>query len=118
MSPRNAGLWLALIQEGLAADRPTIPNLPPNTGGFYIATDTGVISVWSNAQWNAFGQTGSTTGVTFAALPASPYIGQVAFITDAASTVLGANAAGAGAGKVLVAWNGTHWVVGGGATLS
>lgn len=118
MAVKNAALWLALIQEGLAADRPTVPNLPPNTGGFYIATDTGVISVWSNAQWNALGQTGGTTGVAFAALPAAPYIGQTAFVTDLSATALGGNAAGGGTGKALVAWNGTHWVVGGGATLT
>lgn len=118
MAPRNAALWLALIQEGLAADRPLVPNLPPNTGGFYIATDTGAVTIWNGSAWAAFGTVGDTTGVAFAALPAAPFIGQTAFITDAASTVLGANAAGGGAGKVLVSWDGAHWRVGGGATLT
>lgn len=118
MSPRNAALWLALVQEGLAADIPTIPQVPPNCGAFYIASDTGQVFLWNGSAWSNFGQVGATTGVLFAALPAAPFIGQTAFVTDLAATVLGGNAAGAGTGKALVAWDGTHWKVGGGATLT
>lgn len=123
MSNNNNGLWLGLIGLGVIADRPSIPTPPPGVGTFWFATDTGAVSAWNGA-WhdianvNAGGSPSGSLGVAFAALPAAPFIGQTAFVTDLVSSVLGANGAAGGAHKALVAWDGTHWVVGGGATLT
>lgn len=42
-------LWTGAVRAGLAADRPTVPDFPSDTFGFYYATDTGALS---------FGKTG------------------------------------------------------------
>ena len=39
------------LGAGLAASRPAAPVLPAGTLGVYIATDTGVVSVWNGAAW-------------------------------------------------------------------
>lgn len=120
----NNGLWLQLVGTGLIADRPNIPTPPPGVGCFWIATDTGNISAWNGSAWSNIGSTtagggaSGSLGVAFAALPAAPFVGQTAFVTDLAATALGGNAAGGGALKASVAWDGTHWKVGGGATLT
>lgn len=36
-------LWSGAVRKGLAADRPTVPDFPSDTFGFYFATDTGVM---------------------------------------------------------------------------
>lgn len=51
------------------------------------------------------------TGVAFAALPASPSAGTVAYVTDSNTAIWGATVAAGGANKVLVVWNGTAWTV-------
>lgn len=124
MSNNNNGLWLALVGLGVIADRPGIPQVPPGVGALWIATDTGNVSAWNGSAWSnisnttAGGGTSGSVGVAFAALPSAPFIGQTAFVTDLSATALGGNAAGAGSGKALVAWDGAHWKVGGGATLT
>lgn len=50
------------IGQGLAADRPTAPNIPAKAIMFYVATDTGVQSIWANNTWNTVG--GSYSGTT------------------------------------------------------
>lgn len=121
MSNNNNGLWLALVGLGVIADRPQIPVVPAGVGAFWIATDTGNISAWNGTAWSnvtGSGAASGSLGVTFANLPAAPFIGQTAFVTNLAATVLGGNAAGGGTGKAVVAWDGTNWKVGGGATLT
>jgi hypothetical protein len=49
---------------------------------------------------------------TFATLPAAPVIGQRDFITNSNTAVFLAAAAGGGANKVPVVYDGTNWVVG------
>src|SRR5579885_605020 len=49
--------------------------------------------------------------LTFATLPASPAAGTICYITDCNINTWGATAAGGGADKVLVWWNGAHWTV-------
>lgn len=36
-------LWTGAVTKGLAANRPTVPDFPSDTFGFYYATDTGVL---------------------------------------------------------------------------
>jgi hypothetical protein len=51
------------------------------------------------------------TAKTFATLPSSPVAGMQAYITDCNTTTWGATAAGGGANKVMVWYNGTYWTV-------
>ena len=48
---------------------------------------------------------------TFATLPASPQIGQMAYVSDSNTVVWGATIAGSSTNKVLGWWNGTAWTV-------
>lgn len=48
-------LWVGAVRSGTAANKPTIPDFPSETFGFYYETDTGVLSfgvsggsAWSN----------------------------------------------------------------------
>lgn len=36
-------LWTGAVTKGLAANRPTVPDFPSDTFGFYYATDTGLL---------------------------------------------------------------------------
>lgn len=36
-------LWTGAVTKGLAANKPTVPDFPSDTFGFYYATDTGVM---------------------------------------------------------------------------
>jgi hypothetical protein len=49
--------------------------------------------------------------VTFDELPASPYLGQPAVITDSTTNTWGATIAGGGAFGVLGVWTGVTWTV-------
>jgi hypothetical protein len=51
------------------------------------------------------------TEVTFANLPTSKAIGDIANVSDSNTATWGANAAGGGSNHVLVRWNGTNWTV-------
>lgn len=51
----SADLWLKLMRCGLAADRPTAPDVVPNTTPAYLAKDTGVLSFWINGAWETAG---------------------------------------------------------------
>jgi hypothetical protein len=44
-------LWFGVAQAGLAVNRPTVWELPEQTFGFYLAVDTGDISVWNGSGW-------------------------------------------------------------------
>ncbi len=45
------GRVTSLIAQGLAADRPAVPNIDPDTISFYFATDTSELSVYANSTW-------------------------------------------------------------------
>lgn len=45
--------WVGLIRHGLAADRPTAPDVVPLTIIFYFATDTRALSAWVDGAWIA-----------------------------------------------------------------
>ena len=51
------------------------------------------------------------TGLTVAALPATPTVGMIARVTDATAPVVGVTVAGGGAAAALVWYNGTAWTV-------
>ena len=51
------------------------------------------------------------TGVAFAALPAAPVAGTLAYVTDSNTATWGATVAGGGANVVLVVFNGSVWTV-------
>jgi hypothetical protein len=48
---------------------------------------------------------------TFANLPQSPTVGQLAFVTDATLTTWGSTVAGGSTNSVLAQWNGTVWTI-------
>jgi hypothetical protein len=48
---------------------------------------------------------------TFANLPQSPTVGQLAFVTDSNSVTWGGTVAGGSSSKVLAQWNGSNWTV-------
>lgn len=48
---------------------------------------------------------------TFATLPRTPTIGQLAIVSDSSTAAWGAVIAGGGANQVLAFWNGTAWKV-------
>ena len=58
------------------------------------------------------GGTVTHTGLAFASLPTA-VAGMVAYVTDSNTATWGATAAGGGANKVLVWYNGTNWTVAG-----
>jgi len=56
--------------------------------------------------------TGIIPETIFASLPATPFDGQLANISDGSTQVWGANeTTGLGAFKTLLRWNGTNWTV-------
>lgn len=57
--------------------------------------------------------TAKLTPIAFASLPASPAEGWMAWVNDSNTATWGATAAGGGANKVLVVYNGTNWTVAG-----
>lgn len=116
MSNNNNGLWLQLVGTGVAADRPNIPTPPPGVGCFWIATDTGDISVWNGSAWTTIGSTSGVVRIktyTFAQLPAAPVEGQAAFVSDSNVSTIGDTVAGGGADKVFAIYDGANWIVGG-----
>lgn len=60
-------LWRSLIMVGLAANRPTTPDVSASDQGcFYYATDTGTLSMYAGAAWSTITQSAETvmTGIT------------------------------------------------------
>lgn len=45
------GIITAFLGQGLAAARTVTPNIHPSAIGIFKATDTGVLSIWSNSAW-------------------------------------------------------------------
>lgn len=118
MSNNNNGLWLGLVGLGVIADRPNIPTPPPGVGQFYIATDTGTLTVWNGSAWvdiATFAPAGAVSAVAFTELPATPAAGNIAYVDDLADNTVGATAAGAGTDSGLVVYDGANWIVGGAA---
>lgn len=82
--------------------------------GFSFSTDT-ILRIRNRAQNADAAITASYVGhgaLTFATLPTG-VAGHVAYITDCNTATWGATAAGGGANKVLVWFNGTNWTVAG-----
>ncbi len=60
-------LWVGAVRRGLAANKPTVPDVPSDTIGLYLEVDTGVMSVSSTTA-----TTGSMAWATLGAVgPAS-----------------------------------------------
>lgn len=53
---KNGYLGIAVL--GLAAKRPTLPDVDPSNTSFFYATDTGVLSVWNGTAWVTLGTAG------------------------------------------------------------
>jgi hypothetical protein len=113
-------LWATAVRSGLAAERPTNPDVPDHTFAFFYATDTNTLTLWSGSAWVnpatlftvALATTaGAIPAVTFANLP-TPAIGKMVLVTDAfaAYAKYATVAAGAGAYKVPAIYDGTNWV--------
>jgi len=49
------GLITEYLGSGLAAARPASPAVSAGSSGFYVATDTGVVSVWDGDSWATLG---------------------------------------------------------------
>lgn len=108
--------YLSLFHFGLAAHRPTSPDLTavaPGTGVLHYATDTKVLSAYVGGAWVIISQASGPViaPVTVANLPANPSSGQFAVVSDATTPALGATVVGAGAVQVAVIWNGAAWKV-------
>jgi hypothetical protein len=108
-------IWLGLQLAGPAANRPTTPTIEQGNFVQYLATDTGVLSLWNPA--TAAWVTGSeeTAPGTVAQLPAASASnrGSRTFITDGAATpVFGAIVAGSGSLFLPVFSDGTNWLNG------
>lgn len=52
-------LWVGAVRKGLAADRPTLPDFPSDTFGYYYETDTSKMffGVSGGAAWTTVGVT-------------------------------------------------------------
>lgn len=44
-------LWVGAVRTGLAAAKPTVPDFPSETFGFYYETDTGILNFGSSSAW-------------------------------------------------------------------
>lgn len=103
-------LWLGLLTEGLAANRPTAPTVD-GAGNFvyYFSTDTGALDVYTGAAWVSLA---THTGVATASLPtpSASIKGNRAFTSDGAATpVFGAVATGSGSLFLPVFCDGAAW---------
>lgn len=46
-------LWIDAVRQGLADDKPTVPDLADDTFGFYFETDTQLLKMWDGSAWVA-----------------------------------------------------------------
>jgi hypothetical protein len=44
-------LWVDTVRRGLAAARPTVPDIPANTFCWYYETDTTLMKMWNGSAW-------------------------------------------------------------------
>lgn len=105
-------LWLGLQLTGLSANRPTAPTTEQGCFVTFMATDTGVISVWNpvTAAWQVEGYALAPTTVALTPAASASNKGARTFITDGAATpVFGAVVAGAGALFLPVFSDGAAW---------
>lgn len=58
-----SNLWLGIATQGLAANRPTTPDVPAGTVALYYATDTNVLSAFSNGAWTVINSNTKAIGV-------------------------------------------------------
>lgn len=59
-----SGRLIDYLGVGVIADRPTTPDLHPDTLGLWYATDTGTLSAWGGAVWEDVAGAGGTGTVT------------------------------------------------------
>ncbi len=93
-----------------------VSDLLVNTGGVVAAAGGAAkgLVAYDGADWIVGGCVPRTSpAVAFASLPGAPYVGQVAYVSNLVSNVVGTVASGPGALTGLVAWNGANWIVGG-----
>lgn len=59
-------LWGGAVRQGLDADRPTVPDFPSDTFGFYFSTDTGILWFgYSGASWEQAGVPAAEAAASF-----------------------------------------------------
>jgi hypothetical protein len=88
-------------------------------GGYTVIVTNTAAGAWSLGNGTAGDYSGSlkltsviTAPLTYAALPASPTVGQRAYITDGNTTTYYATvSSGGGSSKISVLYNGSNWVV-------
>jgi hypothetical protein len=44
-------LWVQAVRTGLAANKPTVPDVPESTFVFYYETDTTLMKMWNGSAW-------------------------------------------------------------------
>jgi hypothetical protein len=86
-------LWVGAVQAGLAASRPTTPQAPSDTFGFFYATDTGMLSygVADGTAWNTMpnGAQGTPTAKTAnATLTIAELLTKLITVTSATAVAL------------------------------
>lgn len=65
-------LWIDTVRKGLAAARPTVPDIPPGTFCMYFETDTGLLKMYNGSAWVDMGApAASGVGAVPAALAAT-----------------------------------------------
>lgn len=107
--PGTSGFDTALLRSGvgqLALGGVSLAPSDENGGPFALGT---VLTPFSTV----FSDVIKLTPTAFAALPASPSEGMMAWVNDSNTAVWGATIAGGGTDKVLAVYNGTNWTVAG-----
>lgn len=64
-------LWIDAVRSGLAAAKPTVPDLPSGTFGFYYETDTGLLKMWNGSAWAGAGAPTQGNGTVPSAVSAT-----------------------------------------------
>lgn len=93
-------LWLSIATQGLAAARPTTPDIPTGAIALYYATDTKQLSLYAAGAWNA-AQSGVPVAVG-AAKTATAGVNNTYLLDTAAGSVLSLPAATGSGAKLKV----------------
>jgi hypothetical protein len=62
----NSG-WVQAVRKGLAASKPTTPDVPESTFVYYYETDTGILQMWNGSAWVEVVRLGTGASATVAA---------------------------------------------------